>query len=83
MVQCALLYSNICKQCSLCADNKGTLVIHYKGLQIPVVNMTVKDSLSANPIQGFSQQSLKAGWHKVEKPSRGSGGIFPQKCFFS
>ena len=54
MTQCALVCSNVCKKCSLCANNnKGTLVIGdicfaYK--RIAVVDTTIKICLSANPI---------------------------------
>ena len=69
MAQCALMGSNFCKQCSLCAiSNKGTLVIHcnnnkgekctFCSKRIPVVDTTIKLCLSVNPTINMSTTNL-------------------------
>ena len=69
MVQCALMGSNFCKQCSLCAiSSKGSLVIHcnnnkgekctFYSKRIPVVDTTIKLCLSVNPTINMSTTNL-------------------------
>ena len=55
MDQCAIVCSNVGKKYA--NNNQGTFVIHYKGKiknfaykRIPVVDMTIKLGLSANPL---------------------------------
>ena len=65
--------SNVCKQCSLCANNKALMKYIIKGRsyvllhiiynRIPVVDMTIKLWLSANPIITMSLTEKNISYH--------------------